>query len=126
MPKTKRELTRADPIAWGSHMPAEQPDGVLSNGNFLDHKVAADLEQSRRANFQREWPLIPRELQRRIKPLALRSYPTREFIYVQGIIQGYSIARTAFNPVYATLLVQELQERAPWIMDEVRHARFSD
>ena len=106
----------------------EQPDGVFANGNFLDHKVAADLERSRRANFQREWPLIPRELQRRIKEVARLavSKQKRNFLYLQGILQGYAIAKPDFNPDYSVLLVQELSEHKGWALDEVQHARVSD
>ena len=104
----------------------ERPDGVLPNGDFLAHKVERDLEQSRRANFQREWPLMPAPVRLRLRELS--RFPTRDnHNSCSGFIAGYiSCKPGAFSDSYAQALAFALCCKDQWALDEVRHARVSD
>lgn len=97
-------------------------DGVFANGNFLDPKVESDLHQSRLANFQREWPLIPVPVRLRLRELT--RFPTRDnHNSCSGFIAGYIACKPgAFSDSYAQALAFALYSKDSWAVDEVQHA----
>ena len=93
---------------------------------YLSPEVCIALQRQKLENFNREWPLIPRELQRRIKEL--ERYPTAPNLsYLFGILTGYGMATGNPSMSYAGALAQALvgKDRDRMLSDEVRHAPFS-
>ena len=128
-----------DPIARGLHTANKNDTGAPSydelrvgpkvtpaEPSYLSPEVCIALQRQKLENFNREWPLIPRELQRRIKEL--ERYPsTPNLSYLLGVLTGYGMATGNPSMSYACALVGVLagSDRDTELCLEVRHAQFS-